>query len=72
MSIVSPDQLALPEIGADRFVRYHELKDYGVPYSRQHLTILESRGDFPKRVKLSERVIAWRLSELRRWMTTRS
>jgi prophage regulatory protein len=65
------DQLALPEIGADRFLRYPELKPLGIPYSRQHLTVLESRGEFPQRVNLSERVVAWRLSDLKEWMASR-
>jgi prophage regulatory protein len=70
-TVAEPQQLALPEIGYDRFVRYHELKPLGVPFSRQHLTTLESDGRFPKRVRLSERVIAWRLSEILDWMNTR-
>jgi predicted DNA-binding transcriptional regulator AlpA len=65
------EQLALPEIGHDRFIRFSELKDYGVPFSRQHIANLEALGRFPARVKLSDRVIAWRLSELREWMKQR-
>jgi predicted DNA-binding transcriptional regulator AlpA len=64
-------QLELDEIGYDPFVRYHQLKPMGIPFSRQHLNLLESRGEFPKRVKLSARVIAWKLSELRAWMAQR-
>jgi prophage regulatory protein len=62
-------QLPLP--GFDRFVRYHDLKSLGVPFSRQHLTILEESGRFPKRVKLSARLVAWRMSEIVDWMATR-
>jgi predicted DNA-binding transcriptional regulator AlpA len=65
------NQLELPGIGYDRFVRYHELKDYGIPFSRQHIASLEEQGRFPRRVNLSPRVIAWRLSSLRAWMATR-
>jgi prophage regulatory protein len=71
MLTVVPEKLALPEIGYDRFLRYSELKPIGVPFSRQHLTVLEADGRFPKRVQLSERVIAWRLSEILEWMDTR-
>jgi predicted DNA-binding transcriptional regulator AlpA len=53
-------------------VRYHQLRTMGIPFSRQHLNLLESRGEFPKRVKLSARVIAWRLSEIREWMAKRN
>jgi prophage regulatory protein len=62
-------QLPLP--GFDRFVRYPDLKPLGVPFSRQHLAVLEESGRFPKRVKLSARVVAWRLSEIIDWMATR-
>jgi prophage regulatory protein len=70
-AILSDDQLELPGTGYDPFVRYHQLKPMGIPYSRQHLTVLEAEGRFPKRVKLSERVVAWRLSEIRDWMAKR-
>jgi prophage regulatory protein len=70
-TLLEDEQLELPTIGFDRFVRYNELKDYGIPFSRQHLTSLEEQGRFPKRVKLSERVVAWRLSDLRDWMAKR-
>jgi predicted DNA-binding transcriptional regulator AlpA len=70
-TLLEDEQLELPGIGFDRFVRYHELKDYGIPFSRQHLASLEEQGRFPQRVKLSQGVIAWRLSELRDWMAKR-
>jgi predicted DNA-binding transcriptional regulator AlpA len=67
-----PQQLTLPDIGGlDRFVRYDELKPLGIPYSRQHLATLEANGQFPARVHLSERVIAWRLSDVVGWMNSR-
>jgi predicted DNA-binding transcriptional regulator AlpA len=70
-TLLEDEQLELAGIGFDRFVRYHELKDYGIPFSRQHLATLEEQGRFPQRVKLSPRVIAWRLSELRDWAAKR-
>ena len=70
-TLLEDEQLALPEIGHDRFVRYHELRAYGISFSRQHISNLEAVGRFPARVKLSERAIAWRLSELRDWMANR-
>jgi predicted DNA-binding transcriptional regulator AlpA len=68
--ITEAEQLELP-LGGERFVRYPELKPLGIPFSRQHLTTLEAEGRFPRRVKLSERVIAWRFSEILEWMNTR-
>ena len=64
-------QLELPGINPDRFVRYPQLKDYGIPFSRTHLADLEARGLFPSRVRLSANVIAWRLSEIIEWMHRR-
>jgi predicted DNA-binding transcriptional regulator AlpA len=54
------------------YVRYPELKDHGVPYSRQHLDVLEERGDFPARIRLSPRMVVWRLSEVRSWIASKS
>jgi hypothetical protein len=45
-TLLDDPQLALPEIGFDRFVRYHELKSLGISFSRQHLTALKNRADF--------------------------
>jgi predicted DNA-binding transcriptional regulator AlpA len=63
-----PPELNLED---DRFLRYSDLHKYGIEYSRQHLRVLEDQGQFPKRYQLSERVVAWRLSEIREWMTSR-
>jgi len=70
-SLLDDGQLELAGIGYDRFVRYAELKDFGIPFSRQHIASLEEQGRFPQRVNLSPRVVAWRLSELREWMAQR-
>ena len=71
-TLLEDAQLALPEIGFDRFVRYSELKDFGIPFSRTYLAELETRGRFPARVRLSPNVIAWKLSELQEWATERA
>jgi prophage regulatory protein len=71
MNDFRPEQLTLAHVGLDRFLRYAELKPLGIPYSRQHLVTLEANGQFPARVYLSERVIAWRLSDIRDWMNSR-
>jgi predicted DNA-binding transcriptional regulator AlpA len=58
-------------LGDDRFVSYDQLKPLGIPYSRQHLTVLEDQGQFPRRYRLSARTVGWKFSELRTWMATR-
>lgn len=37
-----------------RFIRHPQLKDKGIPYSREHLRELEKRNLFPKRVPLTD------------------
>jgi predicted DNA-binding transcriptional regulator AlpA len=53
-------------------LRYHELAGEGVPFSRQHLQVLEERGEFPRRVRLSANVIAWDRAEVRAWRASRT
>jgi hypothetical protein len=56
---------------ANIFLRHWHLRDHGITYSRQHLAVLERQGRFPRRYRLSERVIAWRLSEILEWLASR-
>jgi predicted DNA-binding transcriptional regulator AlpA len=58
-------------IGGDRLIRYPDLAKIGIPFSRQHLAALEARHEFPARIRLSERVIAWRLSEIESWLASK-
>lgn len=39
-----------------------------VPFSARHLYRLEAAGKFPKRVKISTRKVAYRDSEIRKWL----
>ena len=40
--------------------------------SRAHWARLEAAGRAPHRIALSERVVAWRLSDLERWVEIRA
>lgn len=40
--------------------------------SQSSIYRLEQLGQFPARIKLSERAIAWRESDIREWMATKS
>ena len=40
--------------------------------SRKHLYALANRPDFPERVRISDRVVAWRVCELEAWITAKS
>jgi len=54
----------------DRFAREQECKKIS-GLSRTQRWVLEKEGKFPKRIKLSERAVAWRMSELMNWMEER-
>ena len=47
---------------------YPDLRRIGITYSKEHLRRLEAEGRFPKRVRLSERRVSWRLDEVRAWI----
>lgn len=42
-----------------------------VPWSRSTHWLKVKRGEFPAPVKLSERVTAWRVSDVRKWIADR-
>lgn len=61
-----------PSLSGESFILYSQLPEVGVPrYSRVHLREMVARGQFPAPVQLSERRIAWRLSELEAWKGSR-
>ena len=39
--------------------------------SRKHLYALAEQPDFPKRIYISDRVVAWRVQDLEGWINTR-
>lgn len=40
--------------------------------SRAHWARLEAMGRAPRRILLSQRIVAWKLTELQRWVALRS
>lgn len=42
-----------------------------VPYSVPHIYRLEAKGQFPARIKVGERRVAWRLSDILQWLSNR-
>ena len=40
--------------------------------SRKHLYALADQPDFPQRIHVSDRVIAWRVADLEVWIETRA
>ena len=40
--------------------------------SRKHLYALAARPDFPERIRISDRVVGWRVSDLEQWIASKS
>jgi predicted DNA-binding transcriptional regulator AlpA len=60
---------ALPATG---YVRQSQLIPAIVPFSSATLWRKVKAGAFPSPVKLSERVTAWRVEDIRAWMKSRA
>lgn len=43
-----------------------------VPYTPQHIARLEKAGQFPKRIPIGPRRVAWRLSDIQSWLDERA
>lgn len=68
MSKQIPHLNRLPESG---FVRQSQLIPSVVPFSGATLWRKVKDGSFPKPVKLSDRITAWRVEDVRNWMDAR-
>ena len=55
----------------DRLVRLRELVKL-LSISRANVYRLMKKGKFPQSIKLTERTVVWRLSELEAWIQERS
>ncbi len=53
------------------FIRQSQLIPAIVPFSSATLWRMVKAGSFPSPVKLSQRVTAWRVEEVRAWMHSR-
>lgn len=62
----------LGELPATGYVRQAQLIPTIVPFSSATLWRKVKIGDFPLPIKLSERITAWRVEDIRAWMETRS
>lgn len=58
----------LPQIG---YIRQRELIPTHVPFSPATLWRKVKTGEFPAPVKLSERITAWRVQDVRAWLRAR-
>ena len=51
-----------------KLLSYPQLRERGVPYTREHLRRLIDAGRFPQPVALSNKRIAWVESEVSDWI----
>ena len=58
----------LPNVG---YIRQSQLIPVILPFSSATLWRKVKSGDFPSPVKLSERITAWRVEDIRAWMQER-
>ena len=67
-------RIALPsgDLPATGYVRQSQLVPAIVPFSSATLWRSVKAGRFPSPVKLSDRVTAWRVEDIRAWMTSRA
>lgn len=56
--------------GSERLIPWDELAQI-VPYTIQHIYRLERRGEFPRRVRIGKRRVAWVHSEVMAWVEAR-
>ena len=66
---MSDEDNTLPETG---YLRQSQLIPKLIPFSPATLWRSVKDGSFPAPVKLSARVTAWRVEDIRAWMETRS
>ena len=52
---------------SERFIRLPEVEKM-VGFKRSSIYAMVSDGSFPKPLNIGPRAVAWRLSEVRRWM----
>ena len=62
---------ALKELPATGFIRENQLVPHLIPVSPATLRRMVRAGEFPPPVRLSKRVTAWRVEEVRGWMNSR-
>ncbi len=64
--------LTYGELPATGYVRQSQLIPTIIPFSSATLWRKVRAGQFPRPVKLSERVTAWRVDDIREWMQSRA
>lgn len=64
------DRKELPALHHLRIITQKELCKL-VPYTPQHILRMEKAGKFPRRIKLGENRVGWRLIDIEEWLASR-
>ena len=65
---MSKPTISFGNLPAERFIRQSQLIPHIVPWSSATLWRKVRSGDFPKPVKLSERITAWSAQDVHDWI----
>jgi prophage regulatory protein len=68
---MATDTATFDNLPASGYIRQAQLIPHVVPFSSATLWRRCSQGLFPKPVRLSERVTAWRVGDVREWLESR-
>jgi prophage regulatory protein len=55
----------------ERCLRLPEVQEIA-RYSKMHIDRLEKQGKFPRRIRLGDNRVVWRLSEVMDWLASKS
>ena len=67
--IKSIGNFKLPE---SQYIRQSQLIPFIVPFSSATLWRKVGTGEFPRPIKLSERITAWRVADVAQWLETKA
>ena len=65
----NPADFKLPE---SQYIRQSQLIPFIVPFSSATLWRKVGTGEFPRPVKLSERITAWRVADVNAWLESKA
>jgi prophage regulatory protein len=54
-----------------KVLRFDDLAERGVPFTRKHIRTLESEAKFPLRVQLGTNSVGWLASDIDAWIASR-
>lgn len=59
------------KISKPSFLRYADLTDLGIPWTRKHLRTLMKANKFPEAIRMGANTIMWHASEIDDWLASR-